>query len=755
MKSALEFSRLRGGFHRLLVWLGVLALAVRAGAQVPVITLQPTNTHAGVGNTMSFAVAATGGAPLSYRWYFNGTPLNDWGRFSGTRSNVMSIVSVRTNDAGNYGVAVVNGSGTVPSQAATLVVHSLVTPVAGAVALWSAEGNTADSIGANPGTAFGVSYGPGWVGQAFQFESQYGDYVWLPASSVVDLSRMNAWTLTAWVWPSGTNYSGALTIYSEGAWYASLGLDLYTGTADSYLGGASPAYSTAAVPSNHWTHVALVYTNGTRTFYINGVNSGSATDPALIPTSAGAAIGGIPGGAAWFDGLIDEVTIFNRALSDAEVQQVCQPGSSNLPPFILQPPAGVTVYAGDNTSLTVAAVGTPAPGYQWCKDGTNLVEGGRFSGTKTAQLTLTGVQPADAGSYTVVLTNVAGAVTSTAAAVSVLVRPPTFTLQPQSQSVTQGLTASFTAVATSAVPISLQWRFKGNPLANGGQYSGVTTTNLLIANVMPTNAGAYTLAVSNAGGTTVSSSATLTVLSYPPVITRGLQSLTVGAGTTVPFAVTATGLQPLSYQWRFNGTNLLNGGQFIGVTTSNLTVLNVQTNNTGDFTVVVTNAHGAVTSSPPGHLTVTPGPAITNAPVSQVVKLGDTVNFTVGASGSVPLTYQWRLNSQPITGATNTTLVLTNVSAGNAGFYDVVITGPSGTTTSAAVSLGFVDLKLYAGIVITGPVGGNYRIDYTSALADPPSWQFLANVTLPSSPYVFIDYASPGVGQRFYRAVPQ
>ena len=91
----------------------------------------------------------------------------------------------------------------------------------------------------------------------------------------------------------------------------------------------------------------------------------------------------------------------------------------------------------------------------------------------------------------------------------------------------------------------------------------------------------------------------------------------------------------------------------------------------------------------------------------------------------------------------------------NVGFYDVIVSNATGFATSTAVSLGFVDLKMFAGVIITGPTGATYRVDYTPALANPPDWQPLDTVTLPTSPYYFIDYASPGVEKRFYRAVPQ
>ena len=82
-----------------------------------------------------------------------------------------------------------------------------------------------------------------------------------------------------------------------------------------------------------------------------------------------------------------------------------------------------------------------------------------------------------------------------------------------------------------------------------------------------------------------------------PAIISQPASRTNGVGTTATFTVTATGIQPFSYQWLKNGTNLVNGGNVSGANTNTLTLANVQTNDTGNFAVVVTNSWGSVTSS--------------------------------------------------------------------------------------------------------------------------------------------------------------
>jgi pectate lyase len=117
------------------------------------------------------------------------------------------------------------------------------------------------------------------------------------------------------------------------------------------------------------------------------------------------------------------------------------------------------------------------------------------------------VQSANAGSYTVVVTNVAGSVTSAAATLTVNAAPvpPSITTQPASQTVNAGSSVTFSVVATGTAPLSYQWKF------NGGNITGATSSSLTLNNVQSANAGSYTVLVSNSAGSVTSAAATLTV----------------------------------------------------------------------------------------------------------------------------------------------------------------------------------------------------------------------------------------------------
>jgi hypothetical protein len=133
---------------------------------------------------------------------------------------------------------------------------------------------------------------------------------------------------------------------------------------------------------------------------------------------------------------------------------------------------------------------------------------------------------------------------------------------------------------------------------DGGQIEGAISNVLTISNVQLTNNGNYTVIVTNVAGSVTSSNAVLTVTNVPPAIVVQPTNQTVGVGSTVILAVTATGTEPLSYQWQVDGTNLLvDGGQIEGAISNVLTISNVQLTNNGNYTVIVTNVAGSVISS--------------------------------------------------------------------------------------------------------------------------------------------------------------
>jgi len=151
------------------------------------------------------------------------------------------------------------------------------------------------------------------------------------------------------------------------------------------------------------------------------------------------------------------------------------------------------------------------------------------------------------------------------------------------------------------------------------------------------------------------------------------------------FRVAAAGAPPLSYRWQKDGLALPDGGNISGATTPLLTLSSALRSDEGDYSVVVTNAQGSVTSQV-ATLTVL-DPAISSPPVSQSKNVGESVMFSVTAVGTPPLSYQWWKEGAAQAQGAGASLTLTNLQGADAGDYQVVVTGPYGSVTSAVAVL--------------------------------------------------------------------
>ena len=248
-------------------------------------------------------------------------------------------------------------------------------------------------------------------------------------------------------------------------------------------------------------------------------------------------------------------------------------------------------------------------------------------------------------------------------------------------------------------------------------------------------------------------------LDLTPTLTVQPQGQTNNAGATVTFTC-ATILQTVDFQWQKNGTNLVNAGNISGATNSALTIDSISDSDAGTYSVVVTDAEGTVSSSN-AVLRVIDSPAITTQPVGQSILRGGSVAFTLTATGTPPLQYQWRFNSANIANATNASYAIPVVGTNNTGNYCVIVTNSAASVTSSNALLtvlvppslslelsgGYPVLSLYASL------GTNYMLQYSSNLA-ATNWLNLLSITnLSDSPYLFLDPSGVSQPERFYRAL--
>ncbi len=321
---------------------------------------------------------------------------------------------------------------------------------------------------------------------------------------------------------------------------------------------------------------------------------------------------------------------------------------------------------GQTISLSVVATGSPTPSFKWKKNGTEI------SGAKSATLILSNLQPANAGTYSVVITNIAGTVSSSPALVTVNT-PPKITTKPVGRTVIAGQTASLSVVASGTPSPTLQWLKNGAPVANA------TAATLTFASVQPTDAGSYVAVVSNPLGT-VSSSAAVLIVNVTPAFSVQPVGGTFSMGQTVSLSVTATGTPTPTLQWKKNGTEIG------GAKSATLTLSNIQPANAGNYTVVATNAAGSVSSSAAVVFVNTP-PRFTTQPVSHGVFADKSTSFSAVVTGTPSPTFQWLKNGSPISGATASTLSIASVVLTDSGSYTLVAVNSLGTATSSAVTL--------------------------------------------------------------------
>lgn len=272
-------------------------------------------------------------------------------------------------------------------------------------------------------------------------------------------------------------------------------------------------------------------------------------------------------------------------------------------------PAAINVSAVEPASLMIgmgatATFGVTVTGangqvlYQWQKNGTNLVNGGRISGATGPALTITNAQAGDSNtnyglvvSYpgTIISPDATNLLTLAQSNIELTVTMfPVITTALTNQTVYVGTNVTF-SVAASGAPLTYSWSTNGSSaVTNGNQFSGATSNTLTVSDVNTNNSGFYYVLIQYPKGAYTNDYATLTVVEPLSIVTAPTNQ-TVPAGANVSFTVVATGF-PLSYQWQFSGTNLINGDNISGATADTLTITNAQPSNAGTYTVSVNNA---------------------------------------------------------------------------------------------------------------------------------------------------------------------
>ncbi len=437
----------------------------------------------------------------------------------------------------------------------------------------------------------------------------------------------------------------------------------------------------------------------------------------------------------------------------------------NAAPVINTQPQSLSVNLGANAAFTVTAAGGAPLFYQWRFAGADLVS------ATNSTFTRTNTQVADAGNYSVVVSNYAGSVTSSVATLT---------------------------VASSAPGIIAQWNFNSAP-ADGNTGTGSITpstgsgTASVVGGITPSFIGGDTVA--DPAGSTDNTAWTTT--SYPAISTG---NKTAG----VQFNVSTVGKQNIQISWTARASNtgskygrlqysadgvnftdfpqaFINPTTFGGIT-NNLAAFpavndkpNFAVRLVAEFESTAINSGsaayaGAGTSYGTGGtirfdmvtiyaapIVTGTAPVITNHPVSQAAAQGDNITFSVGAEGTLPLSYQWQFNLADLPGATAASFTRSNVQPAHAGSYSVIVSNTAGFTTSSNVTLSLIVPQP----ALTTPAAGvlqwqglsnlTYTIQSSTNLT-PPDWTALGTATSTDGTLWFTNAPATNA-QRYYRVV--
>jgi hypothetical protein len=591
----------------------------------PTIVTQPVGRTLNPGAALSLSVTATGTAPLTYQWSKDGQA-DRWG----DRQRLTRSQSVQVGSAGEYTVAVSNAVGTATSQPVTVSVNAGVKIT-----------TQPASLSVNPGASATFSVSASGASPL--------TYQWRKAGVNIPGANSSTYTIDAASISSVASYDVAVTnpVGTVLSAVANLALNQAVAITTQPVGRLLVAGSalelnvvaTGTDPKTYqWSRNGVAISGGTAATYRIATAQPADSGTYTVAVS----------------------NVVNSVTSAAAVVEVLQGVT------ITAQPAPLTLNPGTLAVFSVTATGGGTLTYQWRKNGTNI------AGGTLATYRIAAVQTTDAGTYTVVVGNQIGSVTSAPAQLA-LNAPVAITTQPLGATISTGTSHTLRVVATGTAPISYQW------MKGGVNIAGATAASYTLGAAGSADSGAYSVKVSNMVNEVTSIAVNL-VVGELPTITSQPAALTLNPGTLAVFSVTATGGGTLTYQWRKNGTNIAGG------TLATYRIAAVQTTDAGTYTVVVGNQIGSVTSAP-AQLALNAPVAITTQPLGATISAGTSHTFRVVATGTAPISYQWMKGGVNIPGATAATYTLDAPGSADGGAYSVKVSNMVNTVTSAAANL--------------------------------------------------------------------
>ena len=606
-------------------------------SQPATIVSQPVGGDAILGQSATLSVVAAGSEPISFQWFFNDEPID------GKTERKISLDNLGAKNGGMYHVMVSNHAGV---QKSDVIVLNVAAP-------------------------------PAILEQSESISVVEGDSIELKVSAVGSQPLAYQWS------------KGGVVL--EGATDPSLILNnIQPSDGDAYR----VAISNDAGRVESETMNVTVVQPATIVAQPVGGSFVAGEEVLLVVTAAGSEpisfqwyvdgekIEGAKAGTLKIENVDAFVTgSYHVVVSNHASEAMSTPAavSVNSPPVIAELSDSVSAIEGESVQLSVNAIGTAPLVYQWSKGGVQL------DGENGSVLKLQNIAPSDADSYQVAVSNLAGRVESDVISV-VVVQPAIIVSEPEGISTVPGELVSFSVVAAGTEPLSYQW-FK-----NEQRLEGESESKLSFVDVSAIDVGEYRVLVSNGAGSQSSKTVRLSIES-PPEIIKLPEDQIAPVGGQLVLNVTAVGNAPLTYQWKKDGV-LLDGENG-----ASLSLVNLQTPDSGTYVVIVSNSVGRVESAPM-NISVAQPVSIISQPKSVEAVIGGKVIFEVAATGSAPITYQWNRDGVPLEGANFEKLIIENVEVASGGAYSVAVGNVSNSVESDTVILTVAAPPLVADLAV-------------------------------------------------------
>lgn len=622
-----------------------LLLTIKASAQQPSFTGQPSDATVCEGSTASYSVTATN--VNTYHWQIYNSGSNTWSglsnssTYSGVHSANLSVVSSTSLDGNIYRCFVYGTSSQYFAISNQVVLNVELLPNV-------TSNPTQQTINTGGNASFSVSATGTNITYQWQENSGSG---WTNLSNTGVYSNVTTNTLDITAAPISMNSNLYRCVVSGKCSPDALSQSAILNVAQPISFNSHPSNATLCEGANTNFSISANNVNTYQWEVYDGASWSSvpASAPYSGTTTATLTITNAP---TSIDGYEYRCRIYNPY-----AQSLTSNAASitiNTAPNITSQPIDKIVSTNGNTTFDITATGTSLS-YQWQENTgsgwSNISNGGVYSGATTSSLVLTSTPKSmDGYQYRCIISGTCSPIATSNIADLTVTSPPAITAQPVNATVCDGSNTSFSITANNANTYTWQ-QFDGtnwNNINNGGVFSGATTATLTITGATTSmNGDSYRCVVYNASTQVViSNSASITVDELPKVTDDPSdRSICINGNTT--FSVTATGTN-ITYQWQVddgNGwTDLTNAGNYNNVTTNILSVSNITLAMDGyEYRCVVSGKCSPSDNSDAAELNVDLPANITNHPADGSICDGSDIDFSVSATGA-SLKYKWEVN---------------------------------------------------------------------------------------------------------------